>query len=101
MLRPPPTGERSRTKTKTPVLGFVNLWRGNYANAVEGGEAALHLAKRCGDLVMQARCQTYLAVAHRCAHHLEQARSCAAQTLELATKIGMIEYVAMAKANFA
>jgi len=83
------------------VLGFVNLWRGNYANAVEHGEAALHLAQRCGDLVIQARCQTYLAVAHRCAHHLERARSCAVKTLELATKIGMIEYVAMAKANLA
>jgi class 3 adenylate cyclase len=83
------------------VLGFVNLWRGNYANAVEHGEAALHLAQRFGDLVIQARCQTYLTVAHRCAHHLEQARSCANQTLELAARIGMIEYVAMAQANLA
>ena len=83
------------------VLGFVNLWRGNYASAAEHGEAALQLAQRCGDLVVQARCLTYLAVAHRCAHHLEQARRFAAQVLELATKIGMVEYVAMAKANLA
>jgi predicted ATPase/class 3 adenylate cyclase len=83
------------------VLGLVNLWCGNYASAVEHGEAALQLAQRCGDLVTQARSLTYLAVAHRCAHHLEQARRFAAQTLELATKIGMVEYVAMAKANLA
>jgi hypothetical protein len=83
------------------VLGFVHLWRGNYANAVEHGEAALHLAQRCGDLVIQARCLTYLAVAHRGAGHLEQARSCATRTRELATRIGMTEYVAMAHANLA
>ncbi len=42
-----------------------------------------------------------LAVAHRGAGHLDQARSYAARTLELASKIGMVEYVAMAKANLA
>ena len=83
------------------VLGFVHLWRRNYASAIEHGEVALHLAQRCGDLVTQARCLTYLAVAHRGAHHLDQARSYAARTLELASKIGMVEYVAMAKANLA
>jgi len=41
------------------VLGFVHLWRRNYAGAIEHGEAALHLAQRCGDLVTQARCMTY------------------------------------------
>ncbi len=83
------------------VLGFVHLWRRNYASAIEHGEAALHLTQRCGDLVTQARCLTYLAVAHRGAGRLDQARSCAARTLELASKIGMVEYVAMAKANLA
>jgi len=83
------------------VLGFVHLWRGNYASAVEHGEATLHLAQRCGDLVTQTRCLTYLAVAHRGAGHLDEARSCAAHTLELACKLGMVEYIAMAKANLA
>jgi hypothetical protein len=83
------------------VLGLVHLWRGNFAEAVEHCTASLHLSERCGDLVTRARSLTYLAMAHRCAHHLEQARSYAAQTLELATKIGMIEYVAMAQANLA
>lgn len=83
------------------VLGFVHLWRGNFAEAVEHCAATLHLAERFGDLVIQARSLTYLAVAHRCAHQLDQARTCAAQTLELATRIGMSEYIAMAKANLA
>jgi class 3 adenylate cyclase len=83
------------------VLGLVHLWRGNFAEAVEHCTASLHLSERCGDLVTRARSLTYLAMAHRCAHHLEQARGYAAQTLKLATKIGMIEYVAMAQANLA
>ena len=83
------------------VLGLVHLWRGNYGDAIEHGEAALHLAERCGDLVLQARCLTYLAVAHRGGGRLDQARSYAGRALELASKIGMVEYVAMAKANLA
>jgi hypothetical protein len=83
------------------TLGLVQLWRGNFAQAVEHCGIALQLSERCGDLVVQARSLTYLAMAHRCAHHLDQARSCATRTLELATKIGMVEYVAMANANLA
>jgi class 3 adenylate cyclase/tetratricopeptide (TPR) repeat protein len=83
------------------TLGLVHLWGRNFAEAIEHCGIALQLSERCGDLVIQARSLTYLAAAHRCAHHLEQARSCATRTLELATKIGMVEYVAMANANLA
>jgi predicted ATPase/class 3 adenylate cyclase len=83
------------------TLGLAHLWRGNFAEAIAQCGIALQLSERCGDLVIQARTLTYLAAAHRCAHHLDQARSYAIRTLELATKIGMVEYVAMASANLA
>ena len=83
------------------TLGFAHLWRGNFEQAVAHCEAALELAERVGDLVIQSRCLTYLAVAHRGCASVEQAATCAKRTLELATKVGMIEYVAMAKANLA
>ncbi|MEP6602557.1 MAG: adenylate/guanylate cyclase domain-containing protein [Spartobacteria bacterium] len=83
------------------TLGLINLWRGNFDDAVQHGEAALDLARRVGDAVIQARCLTYLAVAHRRARDVDLARKYAVDTVELATKIGMVEYVAMAKANLA
>jgi len=83
------------------VLGFVHLWRGHFSDAIEHKSAALRMAERVGDRVVQTRCLTYLCVAHRCAHHVEEARICGDQALDLATKIGMTEYVAMVKANFA
>jgi predicted ATPase len=83
------------------TLGLVHLWRGNFAEAIEHCEAALRLAERVGDLVVQARCLTYLATAHRRAHHLDETRHFAVRTQELAAEIGMVEYVAMAKANLA
>jgi predicted ATPase/class 3 adenylate cyclase len=83
------------------TLGLVHLWRGNFAEAAEHCAAALHLSERCGDLVIQARSLTYLAVAHRCAHHLDDALSYARRALALALQLGMVEYVAMANANLA
>ncbi|HEY6070759.1 MAG TPA: tetratricopeptide repeat protein, partial [Chthoniobacterales bacterium] len=97
--------ETSADLSETPhirfVLGLVNLFRGNFADAIKHSGIALELARRCGDLVVEARCLTYLAVAHRRAGDLEKARTFAEETLELATKIGMTEYVAMAKATLA
>ncbi len=51
--------------------------------------------------MVQARCLTYLAVAHRRAELVEPARDYATRTLELASKLAMVEYVAMAHANLA
>lgn len=83
------------------VLGFAHLWRGNLNDAVETFEAALQLAERVGDLVIQARCLTYLIVAYRRAHQIEGIKRYAPRTLQLANQIGMVEYVAMVKASLA
>jgi class 3 adenylate cyclase len=97
--------ETSSDLSETPhirfVLGLVNLFYGNFAEAIKHGGIALDLARRCGDLVVEARCLTYLAVAHRRAGDIDKARTFAEGTLDLATKIGMTEYVAMAKATLA
>ncbi len=83
------------------TLGLIHLWRGNFVEAIEHAETALGLAERVGDRVIQARCLTYLAVAYRQAEQVESARSYASRTLELASKLAMVEYVAMAHANLA
>jgi class 3 adenylate cyclase/tetratricopeptide (TPR) repeat protein len=83
------------------VLGFVHLWRGNYKEAIQQMKVAFDLAQRIGDLVIRTRCLTYLAVAYRCSGNVENARSAAERALELAIKLQMVEYIAMAKANLA
>jgi eukaryotic-like serine/threonine-protein kinase len=83
------------------VLGLVNLFRGNFEEATGHCGAALDLARRCGDLVTEARCLSYLAVAHRRRGDVDLAKDFADRTLALATKLKMVEYVAMAKANLA
>ncbi|MBA2622699.1 MAG: AAA family ATPase [Chthoniobacterales bacterium] len=83
------------------VLGLIHLWRGNFAVAIGHAQAALALARRVGDRVIEARCLTYLAVAFRRAGQVEFARDYATRTLELASKLEMVEYVAMGHANLA
>src|SRR5260370_14068296 len=97
--------EASFDLSETPhirfVLGLVNLFRGDFAEAITQFQAALEMARRCGDLVAEARCLTYLAVAHRRNGDVDLAKEFADQTLVLASKLQMTEYVAMAKANLA
>jgi len=83
------------------VLGFVHLWRRHFIDAIRHFEEAHVLAERCGNLVVQARCLAYLPVAQRSNGSLDQTRAQAERALELARKLAMIEYVAMAKANLA
>lgn len=79
--------------------GLVHLFRGNLKEAMAHLEAALVLFQRVGDLVMRTRCLTYLAVAHRRSGHMMETRRYAERTVSLATQLGMVEYIAMAKAN--
>ena len=50
---------------------------------------------------MQTRCINYRALAHRRLSEGSAARTDAEQTLALASKLRMVEYIAMAKANLA
>ncbi len=83
------------------VLGFIELWHGDFDDAVKQCGKALAMVERVGDLVLQSRCLTYLAVAYRRLRDVARCRTEAEKTCELATKLGMVEYIAMAKANLA
>ena len=60
-------------------VGFALLWSGDPQGAMEPLEIALHLAERTGDVSLQARCLTYLTVAHRQCGQMEETRRCAAR----------------------
>ncbi len=81
------------------VFGLIQLYSGAFAESVDCCSAGLELAERVGDLVRQARCLNYRALGHRRLNEVTGARTDAEQTLALASKLRMVEYIAMAKAN--
>ena len=83
------------------VLGLIELFHGDFADAAEQCGNALQMAVRTGDLVLQARCLTYRAVAYRRLGDIPRCRTEAEKTLVLAGELKMAEYVAMAKASLA
>jgi len=83
------------------VLGLVQLCHGDFGDAVEQSGKALAMAEQTGDLVLQSRCLTYRAVAFRRLGDVARCTTEAKRTFELATKLGMVEYIAMAKATLA
>jgi tetratricopeptide (TPR) repeat protein len=83
------------------VLGLIEVCHGDFDDAVKQCGRALAMVERVGDLVLQSRCLTYRAVAYRRLADVGHCRTEAEKTLEIATKLGMVEYIAMAKANLA
>jgi len=83
------------------VLGLVRLFRGTFASSISELNDALEMSERVGDLVLQVRCLTYLAVAHRQADQPPLSRDYAERATALAGKLGMVHYTAMAHATFA
>ena len=83
------------------ALGFVQLWRGNLDAAIRELGHALQLSEKIGDIVLQARCLTYLAVAYRKAGQESPAQSYAERALSTAAPLEMVQYVAMANATLA
>jgi len=83
------------------VLGLIELCHGDFGGGVEQCGRALVMAEQTGDLVLQSRCLTYRAVAFRRLGDVARCRTDAEKTCELANKLGMVEYIAMAKANLA
>lgn len=81
------------------VLGLVNFFRGNFETAMRESLGALQLAERCGDLLVQVRCLVYLSAAYRCLGEVSHAENRANEAKVLATRLNMIEYIAMAEAN--
>ncbi len=80
-------------------VGFVALWSGDPLGAMESLRIALRQAEQTDDVSLQARCLTYLTVAHRQWMQMEDVRCYAARSLQVAAAAHMPEYVAMAKAN--
>jgi eukaryotic-like serine/threonine-protein kinase len=83
------------------VLGLIKLSHGDFGGGAEQCGRALVMAEQTGDLVLQSRCLIYRAVAFRRLGDVARCRTDAEKTCELATKLGMVEYIAMAKANLA
>lgn len=81
------------------IVGFAFLWHADHAAAEEQLTEALALAERSGDLSVQVRCVTYLAVLCRERDRMEETRALTRRSLDLATAAGMPEYVATARAN--
>jgi hypothetical protein len=82
-------------------LGLVQLWRGNFEAAILELGHALQLSEKAGDIVLQLRSLTYLAVAHRRNGAKSFARSYAESAISRSTKLGLTQYVAMANATLA
>jgi predicted dehydrogenase len=82
-------------------LGFVLLWHGDLDEAETEMETGLHTAEQMGDLNLQARCLTYLAILQRRRGALNAARRFAERSLAVAARVGMHEYEGLAKANLA
>jgi len=83
------------------ALGFNHLWRGELDGAEEYMQAALKLAERIGDVVVQSRCLTYLTVLYRKRGQIEEVQRYISRALDVATAGNMLEYISTAKANLA
>ncbi len=83
------------------MLGFSHLWRGELDEAGEHMQAALKLAERIGDVVVQSRCLTYLTILHRKRAQLKAVQQYISRALDVAMAGNMLEYVSTAKANLA
>jgi tetratricopeptide (TPR) repeat protein len=82
-------------------LGLIQLWRGNFDAAILELGRALQLSEKAGDIVLQARCLVYLAVAHRRAGVKSIAQSYAERAISTATKLELAQYIAMGNATLA
>jgi eukaryotic-like serine/threonine-protein kinase len=83
------------------AFGFVLLWSGDPQAALDPLQTALAAAEQTGDLSLQTRCLTYLAIAQRQCQRVKEAEQTARRSLATATAAHMPEYVGTAEANLA
>ncbi len=81
------------------LVGFMLLWSGDPQGALETLQTVLATAQQTGDLSLQARCLTYLAIAHRQCQHVDETEQAATQSLAISARAHMPEYVGTAQAN--
>lgn len=82
-------------------LGFNLLWHGDSAEAQVALSAALALARQTGDITLQARCLTYLAISQRRQGHDAAVADVARRGLTVAESAGMLDYVGAGRGSLA
>ncbi len=80
-------------------LGFNLLWHWDLKEAEKQFLIALQSSKRTGDVTIETRSLTYLAITYRKLGDMPNVKTYAARSLEAAAIGQMIEYTSMAKAN--
>jgi len=75
------------------AFGFSLLWNGELVEAVDALTVALDTATKTGDLMLQARCLTYLALTHRLRRDGASVAACASRGLAAAQETDMQDYV--------
>jgi class 3 adenylate cyclase/tetratricopeptide (TPR) repeat protein len=83
------------------VHGFASMWAGRLEDAERELSATLVLAERIGDVTLESRCVTYLALTHRKKGDVPAARRYARRALEVSEAGGMTEYLAAGHAHLA
>ncbi len=83
------------------LVGFMQLWSGDPQGALAPLQIALAIAEQTGDLSLQARCLTYLAITQRQCQRSEETELAATRSLAMATVAHMPEYIGTAQANLA
>ena len=96
------SGDLAEVSQARFLRAFLLTWRGEIESAMSGYELTLDVARRIGDVEVEVRCLTYLAVLHRRRGELDEVRRLATEVLELplATK-AFVLYVASAHGNLA
>jgi tetratricopeptide (TPR) repeat protein len=82
-------------------VGFDALWARDIVTAETHLRDTLAVAKRTGDLMLELRCVTYLAVARRFLVDVAGTRALAQEALQMSRSVSALEYVGAAEANLA
>jgi tetratricopeptide (TPR) repeat protein len=91
----------SETATHEFGLGFTRLWHGDHQAAEAHFDAALTIAERTGEVLLQARCLTYLAITCRVQDRIDDTRAVVSRATDAAAAAETLDYSAVASANLA
>ena len=81
------------------MVAFAHLWHGDLAAAETHMATSLEIAERTGDLTIEARSVTYLAVAARIRNDTDRVAALVDRCLAAAARAGSLSYLAMAHGN--
>jgi DNA-binding SARP family transcriptional activator len=83
------------------TLGFALLFHGNLDEAEPELQTALATAERTGDVLLEARCLTYLCLLNRHRQQTETVRGLTERALRVCQAAGLAEYLGAALGNLA